>query len=258
MGADQAPAVATGFAWREELPGGSLVCPALEPLAAHVFTTRALTFRGERQRDDYGLLARRFGVSSDQIVRVRQVHGRAVVVVRPGEPVSQLDADAIVSSDLARLITVRVADCVPILLADRSARVVAAIHAGWRGTCAGVTRAAVDAMAELGVAAQDLVAAIGPSIGPCCYQVDDRVRGPFLAATPESAAWFTEDGVARWRLDLWQANADQLESAGVPAESIHIARLCTADHLETFYSFRKEGENTGRIVAAIRSGSGRV
>jgi YfiH family protein len=247
--------VAEGFRRTDGQVGPALRSEALDPLG-HLFSTRHLRFQGKSREADAARLAVDLGVPPSAVAWVKQVHGRAVSVVTADVPVppDPVEADAIVSDDPERAVAVRVADCVPVLMADRSGCVVAAVHAGWRGTAIGVVGAAVEAMTTLGVSATDLVAAIGPSIGPCCYQVDDRVRTAFLAVTPDAARWFAEDGPGHWRLDLWQATVDQLEAAGVPAGTVAVSRICTADSPDTCFSFRREGPGTGRLVAAIRAG----
>lgn len=245
-------AVSDDFRWAETPAGTVLTSVALSALAPHVFTTCDLAFRGGPIDPDYASLAAVFRVDEHQIVRVRQVHGKAILDVDPGTEVGRIpDADALISTDPNRVLAVRVADCVPVLMADRQQRVVAAVHAGWRGTVAGIAAETVKRLSERGFPPADLVAAVGPSIGPCCYQVDIVVKNAFEAVHGERTGWFTADGPGRWKLDLWMATVDQLVAAGVPREAIHVARLCTAHHAEAFHSFRRD-RSEGRMVAAIR------
>jgi purine-nucleoside/S-methyl-5'-thioadenosine phosphorylase / adenosine deaminase len=164
------------------------------------------------------------------------------------------EADAIVSHASGFALSVQVADCVPILMVDRRLAVTAAVHAGWRGTCAGVSLAAVDAMTRnFGTRPADVMAAIGPSIGSCCYEVGFEVRRAFSGAFPVEQVdrWFADSGEDSIRLDLWTANRDQLISAGLGTDDIYICRLCTRTHHDLFASYRAEGERAGRMAALI-------
>lgn len=185
-------------------------------------------------------------------VEASQVHGREVALVtgaHRGQVVP--GADGLASADPAVVLAVHCADCVPLLLADARRRAVAAVHTGWRGTGAGAAQAAVSAMGHaFGSRPGDLVAAIGPSIGPCCYEVDapvvERVRGwPWRDAvlTPSRRQ-------GHWMFDLWEANRRQLVDAGVPSAAIAVAGLCTAHHPALFFSARRDG-HTGRMAAII-------
>lgn len=245
-------AVDAAFRWTRGPAGRVLQAGPLLSRAPHLFSTTDLSFRGPAATDDEARLATAMEVAPSDVVYVKQVHGRRVLKVTPGSSGGLAEADAIVSIDPARAIAVRVADCVPILMADSRRRVVAAVHAGWRGTCAGVAGAAVEAIEACGVPPGDLVAALGPSIGPCCYTVDERVRAAFLSATPDAATWFTAADAGKWYLDLWHANVDQLVWTGVPPSAIHVAGLCSKDHPDICFSYRRDGPGAGRIVAAIR------
>lgn len=233
-----------------------LRCRALDGLVQHGFTSRQLGLRpGQPAGEAWASAAASVGCAVPRIGRVRQVHGAVVRVVRAGEldgPVP--DADAVVTRDPGVAVAVVAADCVPVLLADPVTGAVAAVHAGWRGTAANIVAAAVKTLTrEWGVDPASFIAAIGPSIGPCCYAVGAELVTAFeQAGHPRECVsqWFsTQD--QRLVLDLWTANRDLLERAGVAAKNIHVAGLCTQTHREVFESFRAEGAEAGRMAAVI-------
>jgi YfiH family protein len=257
------PPLPPAFRWTTEAWGTALVCDPLLAVAPHVFTTRALTLRvgadaGSSQAEGWDALAQSMGVSESVLLRLRQIHGRQVVTVRRGARGSMSEppeADAFVSDDPGTALAVRGADCVPLLLADRVTGAVGAVHAGWRGTAAGAAIATVRAMqTTFGSQPSELVAAIGPSIGPCCYRVGQELVDRFAAAGHPGEAiehWFVRaDGL---RLDLWTSSRDQLVGVGLREDAVHLSRVCTACNLEQCFSFRREGAPTGRLAGAIRA-----
>ena len=236
-----------------------LSCGPLGAIAPHVFTTRQLELSNPEQ---VGSLARVVGAR--QVAMATQVHGRNVLVIREGSSVQdpRPQADVLVSDAASTAIAVRVADCVPLLVADRTRGVVAAVHAGWRGTAACAAVAAVEALGrEFGSRPSDLVAAIGPSIGGCCYEVGPELVDAFAAAGHGRHLidrWFLapppprgSEAPSTLRLDLPAANRDQLVLAGVAEDQIYLSGLCTAMRLDVFTSYRKEKEKAGRMVGVI-------
>lgn len=255
------PPAPPAFHWRDEGCGLALVADRLARHAQHLFTTKQLQLRAPDPARSWELVAAALGAAAERLVRVKQVHGCRVVVVRHEErPTLTADsrpaADAIVSNDAGTVLAVQVADCVPLLFADPHVGAAAAIHAGWRGTAARVTRETVVALQrEFGAEPRHLVAAIGPSIGTCCYAVGPELIDAFRqagASEQEMAAWFTATD-ASLRFDLWQANYDQLVAAGVAPENISVARLCTMTYADAFHSYRAVGARAGRMIAAIRT-----
>lgn len=202
------------------------------------------------------LLSRTFGITQERLVTVRQNHGSDILAIdAPNDDFSHfagIEADAIMTNQPGVMIGVTVADCVPILLLDPVKKVVAAVHAGWQGTAARITEKAVRGMTELfGSSPRNIVAAIGPCIGPCCYEVDQPVKDAFKNhATP----WDTlaeADGAGKWRLDMALANRIQLEDAGLAAGSIQTAGQCVCCHKELYFSYRRDEGETGRQIGFI-------
>jgi YfiH family protein len=256
------PAIPASFYWSNETWGAALRCRPLEPFAQHLFTTRQLQLSSA---DAWRTLASAINVQPDRIVSLNQVHGRNVVRIEANVSLQTLAemhserpmADAVISDARDVGLVVRAADCVPLLIADTRTGVVAAVHAGWRGTAARVGVAAVEEMQrQFGSQAADLVVAIGPAIGPCCYEVGTDLVDAFAAAGHERYLidrWFMTPRERRMRLDLVGANRDQLLLAGVREENIHACGLCTAMHLDVLTSYRAERSAAGRIAGAIRA-----
>jgi YfiH family protein len=243
-----------------------LVCRELDPVASHFFTGRQLQLRGdsEQSRHDWANVADAMGVPADRLWRMRQVHGCEVFRVNDDTPATPPQVDAIVTDRADVALAVQVADCVPLLLADPRTGAIAATHAGWRGTAANVAAATVAQLVrDYDARPADLIAAIGPSIGPVCFQVGPDVREAFVngvngsvsgngRASLQPGSWFAPDTGDRLRLDIWRANHDQLAAAGLDPAHVHIAGLCTVTHVEHFFSYRREQQSTGRLLGVIR------
>jgi hypothetical protein len=158
--------------------------------------------------------------------------------------------DAIVSDDPERSVSVRIADCVPILLASDDGRIVAAVHAGWRGVIAGVVPAAIDVMRQTRAGAAGLIAAVGPCISEDAFEVGPDVLAEFTRVFGAAApARSTADG--KGRVDLRAAVMIQLIAAGIPADQIDVTDRCTVRDRDEFYSHRRDNGLTGRMAAVI-------
>lgn len=177
-----------------------------------------------------------------QTAKLRQVHSAGVVGVSIAG--DHGDGDALITSTPGIWLEIRTADCVPILLADPIRRIVAAVHAGWRGTAAAISRIAVDTLrSEWGSSPGDLLVAIGPCIASCCFEVDEEVAAQFSGHITHSTP--------RPHVDLVSANRQHLIAAGVPAATIETLDLCTVCDPGRFESFRRD-RGAGRMFAAIQ------
>lgn len=216
------------------------------------------------------------GVREMQLISMRQFHSDVIhVVAERGTEAAR--ADALITRTPGLLLGVQTADCVPILLADTRQHAVAAIHAGWRGTLARIVQKTLGRMRlEFGTRPGDVVAALGPAIGGSCYEVGPEVAQGFASQFSVAAEWFEgpfeqlahgEEPLwlpwltmmppghvpppPRVQLDLRAANRWQLADAGVPEKQIDVSDLCTACRTDLLFSYRREGANTGRLMAIV-------
>jgi len=210
---------------------------------------------GQHTEDDPAAVARNWAcvealTPGMTVVTMRQVHGTEIVHVS-GKQCAVGDADGMYTKVTGVLLGVLTADCVPLLMIVPRVKAAVAVHAGWRGTLAGVVPAAVRAVcSELGVRPTDLWAALGPSIGPCCYEVEATIGDKLINRWGTMhEAWYP-DG-SRGMLDLRAANRAMLLAAGVPGERVDEVGPCTSCRHDEFFSHRRSGGHTGRHLSLV-------
>ena len=209
-------------------------------------------------------LCRELGIDDNHLILPRQTHGDKVIAIDGTfmqlSKVQQTDAlmavDAVITDLKQTCIGVSTADCIPVLLHDTKRDVIAAIHAGWRGTVAMIVCKAIDMMRRVyGSCAGDIDAIIGPGISIDAFEVGDEVYEAFKEAgflmQKIARRYPTADGRTKWHLDLWEANCLLLQQCGVARENIHIAGVCTYKNHNDFFSARRLGINSGRIFSGI-------
>ncbi|MBS2018270.1 MAG: laccase domain-containing protein [Deltaproteobacteria bacterium] len=202
----------------------------------------------ERLRENQRRLGLEVGFDPARLYQTKQVHGR-VVLTAEGDPVAfaQREADAIAAGPGSGVaVAVRVADCVPVLLADATSGAVVAVHAGWRGVVAEVIGAA---MATLDPSRT--IAAIGPSIGPCCFEVGEDVGAQIVKATTPQAIARRDEARGKVFVDLRAGVRAQLGTLGVANDAIEDVPGCTRCDAARFYSFRRDGDTSGRLMGVI-------
>lgn len=242
--------------------------------AVHGFSSRlggvsegefaALNLRGscadsaENVRENYRRFCAALGASEERAVLSKQVHSdtvRAVTAADAGKGLlrpADYEADALITDVAGLPLFVFSADCIVILLHDREAGCVGAVHAGWRGTAKAIVQIAVEAMsAEYGADPAHIRAAIGPGIGPCCFETDDDVPQAMTEAMGAAAAPCLERRGAKWHVDLKGLNRLQLIASGVPEDQIDTCPLCTACRPDLYWSHRRMGEHRGVQGAMI-------
>jgi len=185
-----------------------------------------------------------------KVAQLKQVHSGDVIVLSDIENHQDAtEGDALVTNLRGIGIGIRTADCVPILLADRSRSFVAAVHAGWRGTYSGIVLNTVKVIeSEFGIAPGELVAVIGPSIKSCCYEIGEDVADRFNERFQNTDLYMSEIGNTKYLLDLSKANKLMLQSVGV--EEIDILDICTKCE-DNFYSYRREGKGVSTQLSFI-------
>jgi len=223
----------------------------------YAFTTTKSTLPVERVRysnmpENKTKLAEVLALKTDLMVFPDQTHSSCVAAIQEVPDAVILETDALVTNQSGLCLCVQTADCVPVLLFDPVAKVIAAIHAGWRGTVGGIVANAVDKMTtNYGALPENIVAAIGPSISPEIYEVGDEVVAAARKSIPNVETTLHKNGKGNYHFNLWEANRQMLLKSGVVQQNIQILGACSFSEAEKYYSARREGADTGRMVSGI-------
>jgi len=259
------------FIQKEEI--GYFVSCDLEKLGwlVHAFTTKGggvsplpanalnLSFGAADSRENvianrYKLL-KTLNMPQNCLFTIKQTHSDTVLLLDKSINLKKdykLIGDAIVTEKSGLALTTRVADCYPILLADVKRKVIANIHAGWRGILKGIVKKTLETMQEhFGCQAKDLLAAIGPGIDKCCYEVGGEIIDDFQKLSNLGSTFWQSTSKGSYFLDLLGIIKSQLIAQGLESSQIKSIGLCTGCHLNLFFSYRKEGEESGRMMAII-------
>lgn len=201
--------------------------------------------------------AEALGVAPERLHFLSQVHGSAVHTLDPGDDRHRtltLEGDALTARTGRLACGVRSADCLPILLAERSSGAVAAIHAGWRGLVRGVVEAGVRALRDLVANEGEIIAAIGPHISAEAFEVSADVAGELVRVSPDPEVLLTPGDGAKIRVNLRRIARSKLEHSGLARHQIDDVWGCTVGDAERFFSYRRDGKKSGRHLSAIVPG----
>ncbi len=189
------------------------------------------------------------------IASLKQIHGIRVAVFDgpvKAEVMSQGEGDALVTNQPQLLLVVHTADCVPVLLVDQQTGVIGAIHAGWRGVVGGIVPKTIQTcMEQFGSEVAHMNVAIGPSIGPCCYEIDAQVIEPLQTRYPDWLGVLQETTEGKGMLDLKKLIWHQILTSGIPEHQVERIEECTRCRDDLFFSYRREGKVNGTMMSGI-------
>ncbi len=210
-------------------------------------------------KENFRLFCSAIGVKADDVVVSAQTHTVNVYNATASDrgrgitrPRGYTDIDGLITDEPGVVLCTQYADCVPLFFVDPIKRVVATSHAGWRGTAAGIGRVTVERMCkDYGCCPEHILAAIGPSIGRCCFEVDTPVYDAFCNVSVFDGDCYVNDGNGKCHIDLWEMNRRVLVSSGVKEQNITVTDMCTRCHPDVLWSHRYCGQKRGSLAAFI-------